>query len=150
MLSLSDILRLMNSFFARQKTQKITSSLLAVWLSGFVLLFCCAAMEARAETEFCPLAKAKSHCDKTDKTKTGDFVSLSGAGLNFECCGFLPAVFDKTRKIEKVPQIVSTDRVKIEAPRFSTLERNYEVAAFYRPPEFNRKKVFIKNCVFRI
>ena len=47
----------MNAFFAQQKTRKITSSLLVVWLSGFVLLFCCAAMEARA-TDWVEAARA--------------------------------------------------------------------------------------------
>ena len=140
----------MNPFFAQHKTRKITSSLLVVWLSGFVLLFCCAAMETRAETEFCPLAKAKSHCDKTDKAKTGEPTLANVLTSNLDCCGFLPAVFDKTRKIEKAPQIVGVNQVKIEAPRFSSAERHFAVAEFYRPPEFYQKKIFIQNCVYRI
>lgn len=137
----------MKSFSPLQKTRKITSSLLVVWLSGFVLLFCCAAMEARAETEFCPLAKAKSHCDKA---KTGAPTFSNDSASKFGCCGFLPAVFDKARKIEKTSQIDSVHQVKIDSPRFSSVEKRFAAAGFYRPPEFDRKKIFIKNCVFRI
>lgn len=140
----------MNPFFAQQKPRKITSSLLVVWLSGFVLLFCCAAMEARAEAEFCPLAKAKSHCDKANKAQTDAPTFSNDSGLKVDCCGFLPAVFDKTRKIEKAPQIVGVSRVKIDPPRFSSGAGNFAIAAAYRPPEFTQKKIFIANCVFRI
>ena len=137
----------MNPFFARHKTRKITSSLLVVWLSGFVLLFCCAAMETRAEAEFCPLAKAKRHCDKAQNDEP---TFAKDSTSKFDCFGFLPAVFDKTRKIEKTPQIAGVSRIKIDAPRFSSIERNFEIASFYRPPEFSQKKVFIVNCVFLI
>ncbi|HEX8637580.1 MAG TPA: hypothetical protein VF692_05925 [Pyrinomonadaceae bacterium] len=146
----SDILRAMKFFSRQQKARKIASSLLVVWLSGFVLLFCCAATEARTEAEFCPLAKAKSHCDKTNKAKTGEPSFSNNSGLKINCCGFLPAVFDKTRKIEKAPQIVDVNQVKIDAPSFSSVERNFAVTEFYRPPEFDQKKIFITNCVFRI
>jgi hypothetical protein len=147
----SGILILMSLFFAQHKTRKATAGLLALWLSGFVLLFCCGAMEARAETEFCPLAKAKSHCDKTNAAKT-DVPSFSAhSGLRFDCCGFLPAVFDKARKIEKNQQTANiAEQLKIERPVFSFVRKDSASANFYRPPPFPRKKIFIVNRVFRI
>ena len=141
----------MNLFLAQRKTRKATAGLLAFWLSGFVLLFCCGAMETRAETEFCPLAKAKSHCDKTDKAKTDAPVFSADAGLKFDCCGFLPAVFDKARKIEKNQQTANVaERMKIERPVFSFARSDSASRNFYRPPPFQQKKIFIKNRVFRI
>src|SRR5688500_5529333 len=110
----------MNPFFAQRRTRKATAGLLAVWLSGFVLLFCCGAMKARAGTESCPLAKAKSHCDKTNKAEPNAPVFSADSGLRFDCCGFLPAVFDKARKIEKNQLAANvTERLKIERPVFS-------------------------------
>src|SRR5687767_8734721 len=112
----------MNSIFPQQKSRKIISSLLVVWLSGFVFLFCCGAMETRANEEFCPLAKAKSHCNKSEKSKTDDSAILLEQSDNkkYDCCGFLPAVFDKARKIEKNLQAANvTSKVKVERPQFS-------------------------------
>lgn len=141
----------MNPFFAQQKTRKILSSLLTVWLSGFVLLFCCGVMEARAEADVCPLTKAKSHCDKTAQAKTDAPIFSADSDLRFDCCGFLPAVFDKARKIEKNQQTASiAERVKIERPLFSFVKDDSPGANFYRPPPFQQKKIFIANRVFRI
>jgi hypothetical protein len=141
----------MNPFSAQPKTRKVTSSLLALWLSGFVLLFCCAAMETRAETEFCPLAKAKSHCDKTDEAEADVPVFSADSGLRFDCCGFLPAVFDKARKIEKNQQTANiAEQLKVERPVFSFVKTDSANDNFYRPPPFYQKKIFIKNRVFRI
>lgn len=124
--------------------------MLAVWLSGFVLLFCCGAIEARAETAVCPLQRAKSHCDKAAKAEL-DAALFVDSNLKFDCCDFLPAIFDKTRKIEKTPQIVGVSRAKIAAPRFErVVAHDFVIAAAYRAPQLFQKKIFIKNQVFRI
>ena len=126
------------------------SGLLALWLSGLVLLFCCGMMEAPATAEFCPLAKAGSHCDKA-KTQTNSPTFSSESNLRFDCCGFLPAVFDKVRKLEKNQQTAQVpDKLKINLPRFSFAERDFQTAEIYQSPDFNQEKIFIKNCVFRI
>jgi hypothetical protein len=137
--------------FSKANVQKIMSASLAVWLSGFVLLFCCGTMEAKtAETEFCPLAKAKSHCNKTNADENQ--TSFSGeSSSNFNCCNFLPAVFDKVRKIEKTKRIAPiADKIKVESPRFLPVKNNFERAENYRKHFFYQEKIFIKNCVFRI
>ncbi|HEY0656948.1 MAG TPA: hypothetical protein VGD05_00660 [Pyrinomonadaceae bacterium] len=146
----------MKSFFSRQNPQRLVSSLLVVWLSGFVLLFCCGAMEVQAKTDFCPLAKAKSHCDKSKETKkadTGDSAIYLNKSENekFDCCGFLPAVFDKARKVEKNPQTANVaGKVKVERPRFFLVANSFEIAEIYHAPILYQEKTFIKNCVFRI
>ena len=137
--------------FSRAKLQKIMSASLAIWLSGFVLLFCCGAMEAKtAETEFCPLAKAEKHCNKTkaDENQT----SFSGdSSSTFDCCNFLPAIFDKVRKVEKTERVAPiADKIKIESPRFLPVKNNFERAENYRKSSFRQEKIFIENCVFRI
>ncbi len=149
--------QLMKSLFSRQNPQRFVSSLLVVWLSGFVLLFCCgAAMEVQAKTDFCPLAKAKSHCDKSKEAKKAEtddsaiYLNKSEKD-NFDCCAFLPAIFDKARKIESNQQTANiAGKVKVERPRFSLVANNFEIAEIYHAPIYNREKIFIVNCIFRI
>ena len=141
----------MVSFFSQKKTKQIISGLLAVWLSGFVLLFCCGAMQTTAANEICPLAKAGNHCDKTKSKSNSPTFSSESDNQNFDCCAFLPALFEKTRKLEKTQQTAQiSDKLKFDAPRFSFAENNFQVAETYQPPDFYQEKIFIKNCVFRI
>ena len=141
----------MVSFFSQKKTKQIISGLLAVWLSGFVLLFCCGAMQTTAAKEICPLAKAGNHCDKTKSETNSTTFSSESDNQNFDCCAFLPALFEKARKLEKSQQSAQVpDKLKFDAPRFSFAENDFQVAEIYHPPEFNQEKIFIKNCVFRI
>jgi len=143
----------MKFFFLQQNPQRIVSSLLVVWLSGFVFLFCCGTMEVQAKDEFCPLAKAKSHCDKSRNEKSDDSaISLKQSeNEKYDCCGFLSAVFDKARKIEKTPQTATiADKVKVHRPQFSPVANSFEIAGIYHAPIYNQEKIFIKNCVFRI
>ncbi|MDQ3801465.1 MAG: hypothetical protein M3384_18745 [Acidobacteriota bacterium] len=140
-------------------SQRIISGVLVVWLSGLVLLFCCGNMEARAaetEADSCPLAKM-SHCDKQQAASDGednpDFAGFQKQSQAADCCGFLPAVFDKARKIEKNPQIALTATAateKILAPKFSFVVRAAESPKIYRSVVRNRGSTYLKNCVFRI
>ena len=140
----------MISFFSQRKTQKAMSGLLAVWLSGFVLLFCCGMMKSPANAEICPLAKTENHCNKA-KSESNSPTFSNESDLKFDCCAFLPAVFDKVRKLEKTPQTAQvSDKLKIDLPQFSFAESNFHLAETYHPPLSNQNKIFIKNCVFRI
>ena len=133
-------------------SQRIISSALVIWLSGFVLLFCCGNMEARAaEADSCPLAKT-SHCDKQSSVENNlDSASFQKESQAFDCCGFLPKVFDKARKIEKNPQVsVAATTVKISAPKFSFVVDTIKAPKVYKPPVHNRGSTYLKNCVFRI
>lgn len=127
------------------------SGLLAAWLSGVVLLLCCGTMESPAKAEICPLAKAGNHCDKAKAEINSPTFSGESDDFKFDCCAFLPAVFDKVRKLEKTPQTAQvSDKLKIDLPQFSFAESNFHLAETYHPPLSNQNKIFIKNCVFRI
>lgn len=132
--------------------KRIFAGLLAVWLSGVVFLLCCTAPEAKAaETESCPLAK-KGHCQKSaNDEKALRFESFGSGGTSFDCCGFLPRVFDKFRKTEKSEQVAALPvQVKI-APQSSGFIKLQPVAfSGYRPPPPNRSGTYLKNRVFRI
>ena len=128
------------------------ASLLAVWLSGAVFLFCCDAPEAKAsEVESCPLKKA-SHCNKksTDET-VSQFASLAAENHTIDCCRFPAQVFDKPRKLEtqqqpaKVPAIV-----EVSSPEFAIFNTEPQFSNFYQSVIRNRGSTFLRNCVFRI
>ncbi|HEX9960612.1 MAG TPA: hypothetical protein VGB00_06760 [Pyrinomonadaceae bacterium] len=133
-------------------SQRIISSVLVFWLSGIALLFCCGNMEARAaETDSCPLAKT-NHCGKQSEGENNlDFASFQKESLTFDCCAFLPKVFDKARKIEKIPQVSTVPAtVEIPAPKFSFVVRRVNSPKIYQPVVRNRGSTYLKNCVFRI
>jgi len=124
------------------------------WLSGVLFLFCCGTMQAQArDAEFCPLAKkGQSHCHKA-KSGNADLPNFSkqSDNLNFDCCGFLPAVFDKTRKIEKNQQVaLPVAKIKVDLPKLFFVKNDFETVANYRPLVLSQNKIFIKNCIFRI
>ncbi|MEJ7847054.1 MAG: hypothetical protein WKF92_03080 [Pyrinomonadaceae bacterium] len=132
--------------------QRSGAGLMAFWLSGFLFLFCCAAMPSvKAADEFCPLSKKSEHCDKGVE-KDGFFEISTGTGHDgLGCCGYLPAVFDKSRKLERTEGIAEVPAViSIAAPVPHQSEFSFRVAATYSPPIIYHEKVFITNCVFRI
>ena len=136
----------------RQIMQKTVAGFMAVWLSGFVFLFCCGDTAKAAEVEFCPMAKASHHCDSAaDENKDSDTVSRAG-GVCIDCCAFLPAVFDKARKIDQPQQpVVAPERIAVVAKRITPrLTRTVEVAAGYRARLPDKSGTFISNQVFRI
>lgn len=133
-------------------SQRIISGALVLWLSGVALLFCCGNMETRAaEPDACPLAKT-SHCKKQPGAETKvDFARFQRESLTFDCCAFLPKVFDKARKIEKNPQVaIATATVKTTAPKFSFVVETIRTPKVYQPMVHNRGSTYLKNCVFRI
>lgn len=133
-------------------SQQIISGVLVLWLSGVVLLFCCGNMEARAaEADSCPLAKT-SHCNKQSGGENNpDSARFQKESLTFDCCAFLPKVFDKARKIEKNPQVTAaTATAKIRAPKFSFVAETIKAPKVYEPLVHNRGSTYLKNCVFRI
>lgn len=134
-------------------SQRIISGALVIWLSGVVLLFCCGKMEARAaaEADSCPLAKT-SHCDRQSGAENAvDFASFQRESGAFNCCGFLPELFDKARKIEKNPQALTTAMsAKTRATKFSFVIREVKSPKIYQPAIRNRGSTYLKNCVFRI
>ena len=144
--------RSQNPAVKNSAAKRIFAGLLAVWMSGIVFLLCCAAPEAvAAETESCPLAK-KRHCPKSaGDEKTLRFESFGSGGATSDCCGFLPRVFDKVRKIEKAEQIAALPvRIKSAPQLFGLIKLQPGVFLSYRPPPQNRSGTYLKNQVFRI
>ncbi|HVF47104.1 MAG TPA: hypothetical protein VNA17_06020 [Pyrinomonadaceae bacterium] len=92
----------MNLSGAKKLAIRSTAGFMSVWLSGVMFLFCCAEMNAAAPPiESDHSAQLSSHCDKAPVEHTaGDIASPSDEGC-FDCCGFIPLVFDKARKIER-------------------------------------------------
>ena len=131
--------------------RNVLAAFMVFWLSGVLFFFCCGTMKAQT-AEFCPLAaKGQSHCDKAKKTSGAPVVSKQTGDSNLDCCGFLPAVFDKTRKIEKTQQAAPpVAKIKVDSPGFLLVENDFEAATNYRAAIFKQNKIFIKNCVFRI
>lgn len=138
--------------FKKHATASI-AALMVFWLSGVLFLFCCGTMPAQsADQEFCPLAvKGQSHCDKMKKDGGAPTFSSVSSDPRLDCCGFLPAVFDKTRKIEQSEQIAhSAAKMKVDLQKFSFVENDVQIAANYRSPLLKHHKIYIKNCIFRI
>lgn len=131
--------------------KRISAGLLAVWMSGIVFLLCCGAMPAAAEVESCPLAK-KGHCAKTsgdEKSRRSEI--FQNADSSFDCCGFLPQVFDKVKKAERNVEIAELP-IKLEARSlsFDFIKTQTSTFQHYRPRLPNRSGTYLKNRVFRI
>lgn len=142
----------MNNLPAKFAAKPI-AAFMVFWLSGVLFLLCCGEMRARtSDKEFCPLAaKGQSHCDKGAVKSDSPIFSKISESQTLDCCGFLPAVFDKTRKGENIQQSAQpADKIKVDSPRFSYVENSFEAVADYHSPFLAREKIFIKNCVFRI
>jgi hypothetical protein len=144
----------MNSFSAKfgKPARNTIAAFMMFWLSGVLFLFCCGTMPTQAaEVEFCPLRKAGNHCDKTKAENDSPIFSKETSNQKFDCCGFLPAVFDKTRKIEQVEQIAPlAAKIKTASPRFFLIKSDFERFTDYYSPVLNQEKIFVKNCIFRI
>jgi hypothetical protein len=124
---------------------------MAFWLTGVAFLFCCENISAASgDAEFCPLAKISSHCDKSAKADAGNSAVSDGDDW-VECCEFLPAIFNKARKLEQVQKHSLTAPVELAAPRprAEAIKHTPPDLAFYPHPA-GGQRLFIKNCVFRI
>ena len=136
----------------QQNTKRVIASLLVLWLSGVVFLFCCETSEAKAsEVESCPLKKA-SHCNKksTDET-TSQFASLETENHTIDCCRFPSQVFDKARKLETHQQTARVPAiVKVPSPEFAFFKTRFQSPNFHQSVIRNRGSTFLRNCVFRI
>ena len=143
---------LMSYVVLQQKTKRVVAGLLAVWMSGAVLLFCCAKLNAESSgAESCPLSKI-SHCDKkvvgADVSK---FASLQTDSQMLDCCRFPSQVFDKARKLEtdqQAAEIAST--VKISAATVYVVQRISASPKVHQSFIRNRGSTYLRNRVFRI
>jgi len=124
---------------------------LILWLSGVVFLFCCETAKVQASgNESCPLAKTNNSCHKVKAEGNSPFSSIEG-NLTLDCCKFLPQVFDKARKIEKIQKAEATATiVKISAPKFVFVKHESNQPKVFQSPILSRGNIYIKNCVLRI
>ena len=125
---------------------------MSVWLSGVVFLLCCEKINGKtSEPEFCPLAKMSGHCDKAGQANSNSLVIETANETCADGCGFLPVVFDKTRKIEQNRQHTAPAS-NIVPVQFSPPA----LAEFTARPDASYSrlasscKIFVINCTFRI
>src|SRR5437763_16653697 len=104
----------------RQIIRKSVAAFMAVWLSGFVFIFCCYANSTASHmTEFCPMHTASHHCDGGMEQNDASTAVGRAEAVCFDCCGYLPAVFDKARKVDQPAPVTAPERVAL-APRLIT------------------------------
>jgi hypothetical protein len=134
----------------RKFAHKGVTGFLALWLSGIVFLLCCGTLNARAEADHCPLSRMQGHCDK-GASKASRFFSRVPGTREIDCCGFLPAVFDKARKIQNIEPIAHVETVaRLDPPAAGFAAVRSTASVVYGSRIFVRNKIFIGNCVFRI
>ena len=134
----------------QQYTKRFFTAALVLWLSGIVVLFCCnmPTQAAGAEIESCPLAK-KGNCAKTAEANSEH--SFGQEPRTFDCCIFLAKMFDKTRKIEKLPESSTiAQTIEIAAPKFFIIGKFFKSPTFYQSFVRNRGSTHLTNRVFRI
>ena len=145
-----------NSYLMSLKQVKHTAhrffaGFMAIWLSGAVFLLCCERIKGAPESvEFCPLAKKSAHCDKGEKANIA--AASIATGFNaVSCCSFLPAIFDKARKIERTEKQSGTTPAVLRATayKFTAVGHTPAFTAFHSRIEAHQK-LFIQNCMFRI
>lgn len=136
----------------RRFTHNATGGFMMIWLSGVVFLFCCEMPGGRAEAEeFCPLKRVSEHCDKAEElSKIGFAIDRSKEPMA-DCCAFIPAVFDKARKIDKSQLLAApaAERVisrPIRSGTFSISNPTYSAPNFV----LIRSGTYLKNRTLRI
>lgn len=146
------IMQRMQRMQLKKIAHKTLTGFMAVWLSGVVFLLCCAAMNSRVmAAESCPLAKMSAHCDKATKANTNAAVIELISENTAECCGFLPAVFDKARKLERVTEQLAITPESVKVKVFvAPIQKIFSAIPAIRSHVADRHGTFIRNCVFRI
>ncbi len=133
--------------------KKIIAASLVFWMSGVLFLFCCDSTKVQAaEAESYPLAKTK-HCSKQSKAETisSGSILIEPEQQMLDCCRFIPPIFDKTIKIEKIQKVeAALSTVKVLQPKFSIAKQEFSAPKNFRSIVLNRENTHLKNCVFRI
>lgn len=135
--------------FVKKTAHKTLAGFMALWLSGFIFLFCCEKLNAaQAEAEFCPLEKFSGHCDKT---ATVEPVVETTVDASLDCCAFLPVIFDKARKLEQ-PQKQAAVSLKPAAIKFKlpTLAIKVQTPVAFQARVPDRHATYLINRNFRI
>ena len=122
---------------------------MAMWLSGFVLLFCCHFAAAASGPDSCPLAKSSDHCKRAAQSDQATVVPHASDTLG--CCQILPAIFDKARKVEKTkkPAAVVAKAEKVRNPMVGPASSGVLIPR-YSPRLIDQHGIHLRNRVFRI
>lgn len=142
----------MNLSGAKKLAIRSTATLMAVWLSGIMFLFCCAEMNAAPPAESAPSANLSAHCDKAPVEQAPGDVASSSEETCSDCCGFIPLVFDKARKIELDQKQLATVVLKPQALRHelpavtTRAKQNFALPAYFS----NKQDSYLVNRTFRI
>lgn len=142
----------MTYVFLQQKTKRVVAGLLAVWMSGAVLLFCCEKLNAKSsDAENCPLSKTE-HCRKqSSAASVAQFASLQVSSQMSDCCRFPSQIFDKVRKFETDQQTAEVaPATEISAARVFIIRRILTSPKIHQPFIRNRGSTYLRNRVFRI
>ncbi len=137
----------------RKILHRSLAGFMAAWLSGIVFLFCCPDMKAAVEADSCPLMKmSSSHCDKAATQKNTNDAIEGIKPACFDCCAFLPVVFDKSRKIDVVQKQIVTPSEKVVASKFDfpVISAASFFAAAFKQRVPDRRGTYLVNGVFRI
>jgi uncharacterized membrane protein len=135
----------------RHTIRRTVSGFMALWLSGSVFIFCCyASSTVKMMTESCPMHAASHHCDgmieQNDPSKIVDRLE----GVCFDCCGYLPAVFDKARKVDQPAPVTAPERVAVVATLITPRPARAPLGPAYRTRLPDKSRTFISTQVFRI
>ena len=131
--------------------RKTVAGFMALWLSGVVFVFCCYANSAVAhKPEFCPMHTASHHCDGMMPQNDGSSNVGRVEGVCFDCCGYLPAVFDKARKVDQAPPVTAPERVALKPRLITPRPTRAPLAPAYRTRLPDKSRTFISTQVFRI
>jgi len=125
---------------------------MALWLSGIIFLLCCEMSKTEAAPEdSCPLGRMKGHCDKAKNKMPSATLSGRQESQEVDCCGFIPAVFDKARKIQKSEPLAQPESIpQPGSPTLLSVGDFRQNLRSYSTKTFARKKIFIMNRVLRI
>ena len=134
----------------RNRMRTALAGVMAIWLSGIVLLFCCHPAAALPAMDAYPMAKMSDHCKRTKQHNAEENVLTAPPSVCFQC-GFFPVIFDKSRKVEPANKQIalSPERAAVSfgTPVFTAVERT---ATEPYHPVFTAKRLFIRHCVIRI
>jgi len=134
----------------RKYCRKGLAGFMSIWISGIALLLFCQLPARAGGSDYCPLARAaKSHCDHSTRKSNSDSFSQSTA-QSFDCCAFIPAVFDKTRKIDRHPHPANIGEKPVPLRlKIRPVRRDWPktIHASYRSLP---NRIFIKNHAIRI
>ena len=132
--------------------QKWIAGFMTLWLSGVVFLLCCETLNARGlSMHDCPQAKALNHCKKGRGGKPPASLSADLKSEAINCCGFLPVIFDKARKVPPTEQTAAPASIPQSVPALVFVALNIRPEPDKYKPKLNPTgKIFIRNCVFRI